>query len=150
MERQLIQQDTDYAAQRSDDANLYDLERDRQINDLKLKTRFEDIFRKYSKDFSNVGDEIDLLTGKIIVNNGHIANMRDEQDIDPGNAGRVLMSFTADAIDDNDADEQDESDSTDESEESDDEARSTSDSSGDLHIEVIILPTDRNTLLTAY
>ncbi|KKZ62680.1 hypothetical protein EMCG_00363 [[Emmonsia] crescens] len=53
----------------------------RQANDLRLKSRFEDIFEKYGKDFSSVGDEIDLATGKIIIDNGHIEKMRNEQDL---------------------------------------------------------------------
>ncbi|ODH52090.1 hypothetical protein GX48_01643 [Paracoccidioides brasiliensis] len=53
----------------------------RQANDLRLKSRFEDIFEKYGKDFSSVGDEIDLATGRIIIDNGHIEKMRNEQDL---------------------------------------------------------------------
>ncbi|OJD13622.1 hypothetical protein AJ78_05944 [Emergomyces pasteurianus Ep9510] len=53
----------------------------RQANDLRLKSRFEDIFEKYGRDFSSVGDEIDLATGKIIIDNGHIEKMRNEQDL---------------------------------------------------------------------
>lgn len=53
----------------------------RRANDLKLKSRFESIFEKYSKDFSFVGDEIDLSTGEIIINNGHIRGMQNEQDV---------------------------------------------------------------------
>nr|WCL15687.1 MYB transcription factor 8 [Cladosporium cladosporioides] len=59
-----------------------DLARDRRANDARLKSRFEHIFAKYGKDFDGVGDEIDLETGRIIVNNGHIARMRHE--VDPG------------------------------------------------------------------
>ncbi|KAK2810152.1 hypothetical protein FQN50_003122 [Emmonsiellopsis sp. PD_5] len=69
------------------DANTFgapheiDVNAARQANDLRLKSRFEDIFEKYGKDFGSVGDEIDLATGKIIVNNGHIGRMRNEQDL---------------------------------------------------------------------
>lgn len=59
-----------------------DLARDRRANDARLKSRFEHIFAKYGKDFDGVGDEIDLETGRIIVNNGHIARMQHE--VDPG------------------------------------------------------------------
>ena len=52
----------------------------RQKNDQKLKTRFESIFDKYGKDFDGVGDEIDLQTGNIIVNNGHLFGMANEKD----------------------------------------------------------------------
>jgi hypothetical protein len=49
-------------------------------NNERLRNAFEEIINKYSHDFSNVGDEIDITTGEIIVNNGHISRMRDEQD----------------------------------------------------------------------
>ena len=52
----------------------------RARNDQLLKSRFESIFEKYGKDFSHVGDEIDLQTGEIVVDNGHILSMRDERD----------------------------------------------------------------------
>ncbi|KAI9763629.1 MAG: hypothetical protein M1835_007765, partial [Candelina submexicana] len=51
---------------------------------------FESIFEKYSKDFSTVGDEIDLETGEIVINNGHLRKMRDEQD-----AGKLLNMLMA-------------------------------------------------------
>lgn len=74
------------------------LERDRRYNDLRLKGTFENIFTKYAKDFTDVGDEIDLETGEIVVNNGHISRMRDEQDIGDRNAGRILRAFTEDMV----------------------------------------------------
>ena len=57
-----------------------ELEKARDRNDLKLKSRFEAIFDKYSFDFSHVGDEIDVLTGQVVVDNGHIASMTTETD----------------------------------------------------------------------
>ena len=63
-----------------DDPSL-ELHELRGRNDLRLKSTFESIFDKYSKDFSKVGDEIDLDTGQIVVNNGHILGMRDEVDV---------------------------------------------------------------------
>jgi len=54
----------------------------RARNDLRLKSRFEHIFEKFSKEFTGVGDEIDLHTGKIIVNNGHLITMQNERDIE--------------------------------------------------------------------
>jgi hypothetical protein len=62
-----------------------DLARNRRANDARLKSRFEHIFAKYGKDFDGVGDEIDLETGRIIVNNGHIERMQHE--VDPGKVG---------------------------------------------------------------
>ncbi|KAL4786662.1 hypothetical protein BJX76DRAFT_97268 [Aspergillus varians] len=49
-----------------------DIHEARAQNDMRLKSIFEGIFEKYSRDFTDVGDEIDLQTGNIMVNNGHI------------------------------------------------------------------------------
>ncbi|KAK4181751.1 hypothetical protein QBC36DRAFT_383339 [Triangularia setosa] len=57
------------------DPNLK-LERSRQRAVFKLKSAFESIFERYGRDFEGVGDEIDLRTGRIVVNNGHIEGMR--------------------------------------------------------------------------
>ncbi|KAL8967866.1 MAG: hypothetical protein Q9183_002730, partial [Haloplaca sp. 2 TL-2023] len=53
----------------------------RARNDQKLKSIFESIFEKYSKDFSDVADEIDMNTGKVVRENGHILNMMHEKDL---------------------------------------------------------------------
>ncbi|KAK5721096.1 hypothetical protein LTR15_007060 [Elasticomyces elasticus] len=55
---------------------------DRKENDRRLKSRFEAIFEKYARDFSGVGDEIDIETGEIVVDNGHLESMQHE--VDPG------------------------------------------------------------------
>ena len=57
-----------------------DLDELRARNNAKLKTTFESIFAKYGRDFSGIGDEIDLETGQILVNNGHLLGMTDEKD----------------------------------------------------------------------
>lgn len=57
-----------------------DLQAKRAYLDHKLKTQFESIFEKYGRDFDGVGDEIDLYTGEIVVNNGHLVDMVDEKD----------------------------------------------------------------------
>ncbi|KAF3391422.1 hypothetical protein F1880_007844 [Penicillium rolfsii] len=59
----------------------WDLQAARAQNDLRLKSIFEGIFAKYGNDFSDVGDEIDLETGEIVVNNGHLQGMHEETDI---------------------------------------------------------------------
>lgn len=53
----------------------------RARNDFKLKSTLEILFEKYGRDFTGVGDEIDLETGEIVVNNGHLLGMRDEVDV---------------------------------------------------------------------
>lgn len=58
-----------------------DLQESRARNDLRLKSTFEAIFRKFEHDFTGIGDEIDFQTGEIVVNNGHIKGMRSEHDI---------------------------------------------------------------------
>ena len=52
-----------------------------------LKTRFESIFDKYGRDFTGVGDEIDLESGQVIVDNGHLVAMLNEHDV----AGQVPL-----------------------------------------------------------
>ncbi|KAK4692948.1 hypothetical protein P7C71_g4352, partial [Lecanoromycetidae sp. Uapishka_2] len=52
----------------------------RARNDFRLKSIFESIFEKYGRDFDGIGDEIDMNTGEIVVNNGHILSMRNERD----------------------------------------------------------------------
>lgn len=54
-----------------------DLQAARAKNDLNLKSIFEGIFAKYENDFTEVGDEIDLETGELVVNNGHIGLIAD-------------------------------------------------------------------------
>ncbi|KAK4044476.1 hypothetical protein C8A01DRAFT_12137 [Parachaetomium inaequale] len=55
------------------------LERSRAFAAFKLKSAFERIFEKYERDFTGVGDEIDLRTGEIVVDNGHIHSLKDAQ-----------------------------------------------------------------------
>jgi len=56
------------------------LTRARYRNDLGLKSRLEAIFEKYSHDFTGIGDEIDMATGKVVVNRGHLESMENERD----------------------------------------------------------------------
>lgn len=75
-EAQSLEEDADTLAQDPD----VELERKRAQAEYKLKSAFEAIFEKYGKDFDGIADEIDLATGNIVVNNGHLVEMRDEQD----------------------------------------------------------------------
>ncbi|KAI8253832.1 hypothetical protein K4K53_009776 [Colletotrichum sp. SAR 10_77] len=59
----------------------YQLEQSRNFAAFKLKSTFEHIFAKYEKDYTGIGDEIDLKTGKVVINNGHLENMRHERDM---------------------------------------------------------------------
>ena len=57
-----------------------ELQNKRAQLDYKLKSTFESIFAKYERNFDGIGDEIDLYTGEILVNNGHLLRMDDEKD----------------------------------------------------------------------
>lgn len=71
----------------------WDLQAARAQNDNRLKTIFEGIFSKYGQDFTEVGDEIDLETGDIVVDNGHLLGLREENDT--GNNAQHWLSETA-------------------------------------------------------
>lgn len=64
-----------------------DLVEDRDRNDNTLKGKFEAIFEKYGRDFSDIGDEINVMTGEVVVDHGHILSMVDEKD--PGSPSRA-------------------------------------------------------------
>ncbi|KAL4802984.1 centromere protein Scm3-domain-containing protein [Aspergillus unguis] len=74
-----------------DETGEVDLQEARAQNDLRLKSIFEGIFEKYGRDFTDIGDEIDLKTGDILVNNGHISALEREND-----AGDWLSGFNPD------------------------------------------------------
>jgi hypothetical protein len=87
------------------DEPIYDpedeLEQRRAQLDYKLKSTFEAIFEKYGKNFDGVGDEIDLATGEILVNNGHLLQMQDERDAgDISRARTMLRAFSVEPEDD--------------------------------------------------
>ncbi|KAI1334392.1 hypothetical protein F5Y15DRAFT_291636 [Xylariaceae sp. FL0016] len=66
-------------AQRQDP--LYHLDKGRAKAATRLKCAFESIFEKYEKDFTGVGDEIDLATGEVIIDNGHLKSLEDHEDL---------------------------------------------------------------------
>jgi hypothetical protein len=53
-------------------------------NDERHQSRWGSIIDRYSHDFTDCGDEIDLQTGTVVVNKGHLERMRDEFDIGNG------------------------------------------------------------------
>ncbi|KAJ9303106.1 hypothetical protein DTO271G3_480 [Paecilomyces variotii] len=81
----------------------FDVQEARARNDLRLKSVFESIFEKYGKDFTDVGDEIDLHTGKIIVDNGHLSNLQAEDDLggidEPASHGEQPLSPVSSSLD---------------------------------------------------
>lgn len=62
----------------------YKLSIERAYADQRFQATMTHIFDKYGRDFEGIGDEIDLVTGEIVVNNGHVRNMRDEGDVGDG------------------------------------------------------------------
>lgn len=75
-----------------------DLQQKRARLDFKLKSTFESIFEKYEKDFDGVGDEIDLYTGEILVDNGHLRQMQSERDAgEPTRARGAPRTLTGDS-----------------------------------------------------
>ncbi|RCI12242.1 hypothetical protein L249_0250 [Ophiocordyceps polyrhachis-furcata BCC 54312] len=63
----------------------YRLSIERAHADNRFQATMAHIFEKYGRDFDGVGDEIDLMTGEILVDNGHLQNMRDEGDVGVAN-----------------------------------------------------------------
>jgi hypothetical protein len=61
----------------------FDFEEAQAQNDKKAWNRFQEIFKKYEHPFEGIGDEIDLVTGEIVVDNGHLYGMEDETDVGP-------------------------------------------------------------------
>lgn len=76
---------------------VYQLHQARARASNKLKSRFEDIFAKYEKDFTGVGDEIDLRTGEVVVNNGHLQSITGVQEFGEGDEGDRGEDADADA-----------------------------------------------------
>jgi hypothetical protein len=90
-------------ADHSSNAGLdHDLDTMRYRNDYLLKSRFESIFEKYSRDFDGVGDEIDLASGAILVDNGHLQSMTAETDTgidEEDERGKALLRAMTEAED---------------------------------------------------
>ncbi|KAH7375695.1 hypothetical protein B0T11DRAFT_270799 [Plectosphaerella cucumerina] len=90
----------------------YQLQQERGLAVNRLKSTFEHIFEKYERDFSDIGDEIDLRTGEIVVNNGHLHSMRNEKDVgdDADEDEGMLLSELYGSDEDEDGADDDEGD----------------------------------------
>lgn len=99
-----------------------ELDQRRARLDYKLKSTFEAIFEKYGKDFDGVGDEIDLATGEIVVNNGHLAKMQDERDAGDVSRGRKALRALTDEPDNMPSSSIGDTEILDEADEDDDDA----------------------------
>ena len=76
-----VEVDDDELSSRPEEVNArrdpgYQLQKSRAVAAFKLKSAFERIFEKYEKDFTGIGDEVDLRTGEIVVDNGHIQSLK--------------------------------------------------------------------------
>lgn len=77
----------------------FDLQTRRAQNDFRLKSVFESIFEKYGRDFDGIGDEIDMKTGEIVVDNGHILGMANERDAGDAECSSEELSHSDDEDD---------------------------------------------------
>jgi hypothetical protein len=57
-----------------------ELAREQELVSNRLKTDWEMIIKKYSRNFDGIADEWDALTGEIVVDNGHIRGMQNASD----------------------------------------------------------------------
>lgn len=64
-----------------------ELARERERNTFQLKNSWERIFEKYGKDFDGIADEVDIFTGEVCVDNGHLRAMANVSDKDSDNDG---------------------------------------------------------------
>lgn len=113
---------------------LAQLDLDRNRNNQKLKSRFEHIFRKYEHDFTGIGDEFDIHTDQIVVNNGHLEHMRNEADAGTTASSHFVKTFREklahedeSVTSEDDEDDENEDDGSDGSDGSDDESDTVSD-----------------------
>jgi hypothetical protein len=63
---------------------LEELEYEQHMNQSRFRNRMEDIFQRYSMDFSETADEIDIRTGRVVVDRGHWMSLPDVQESDSG------------------------------------------------------------------
>lgn len=97
----------------SKDDPTYQLALERAYADQRFKATMNHIFDKYGRDFDGIGDEIDLETGEIVVNNGHIRNMRNEADVGDGSTEMLEEDegmYLGDLTDESDNEQQDNDD----------------------------------------
>lgn len=71
---------------------IHNTERERK--DRRLKGSFDAIFEKYGRDFTDVSDIVDLETGQVVIDNGHIKSMSNELDITSRIMGWPLQKLT--------------------------------------------------------
>lgn len=88
------------------DENDPEYVRQKQVAQTVLKNQFENIFAKYEHMPASRSDEIDMLTGKLVVDRGHLRSL--ENDKRGWQSAQFLDDLMADNLDDYDEDSSDE------------------------------------------
>ncbi|KAF2201468.1 hypothetical protein GQ43DRAFT_480721 [Delitschia confertaspora ATCC 74209] len=71
-----------------------------QETTLRLKSNWEALFAKYGDENMDQGDEVDLITGQVVVDRGHLRSLQDEGD--SGDAGQFLRHMADEMLEDED------------------------------------------------
>ena len=79
-----------------------DLDKKRAEQEHRLKSRFESIFEKYEKSFDGIGDEIDLETGEVVTDHGHLKHMRYDTDVGNGLQDKIVEALDLKNLDSSD------------------------------------------------
>jgi hypothetical protein len=106
----------------------------RYQNDLHLKGTLDHIYEKYSRDFSEVGDEVNILTGEVIVNRGHVQRMRAETDTGIGQHSSPQTSWISHLVDERSDEEQDVEEDVEQDEEEDEDVEQDGEEEDELCI----------------
>ena len=96
----------------------------------KLKNAWEHIFEKYGRNFDDEADEIDLNTGEIVVDRGHLRGMKGR----PLGSGMEGYEDGDDEGEGKEEDDEDEEDEEDEEEVSEDEEEEDEESDGESDV----------------
>ncbi|PSR79785.1 hypothetical protein BD289DRAFT_485373 [Coniella lustricola] len=99
----------------------FQLQQSRDLAARKLKSRFEDIFTKYGRDFEGIGDEVDIISGRLVVDNGHVQSL-------------IPTEFGGGGVDGGDGDDDDDDDDK-------DDGKST-DEKDQAHVDSATMPND--------
>jgi Centromere protein Scm3 len=92
-ERALVRHDNDLRGPECEDDRRRQVEKGLLQNELRYGKALTSIIEKFGRNFDGVGDEIDLETGEIVVDNGHLQRMQHEHDA--GSASNVTRSLLA-------------------------------------------------------
>ncbi|KAI1809911.1 hypothetical protein GGS20DRAFT_243554 [Poronia punctata] len=71
---------------------LYQLDKKRAKSATRLKSAYESIFEKYGKEFDGSDDLVNLYTGEIEVDNGHLKSLEDAEEDSHSSGGEESIS----------------------------------------------------------